>query len=108
MDMSGYAYALAEDNRRVADRNAGVADANARVAREWMAYAEKLKAKLSLVEQERDAMTARLRILQAQVHGLDTLQGKLAAELGKVSPRHPMISLHRREQIAEAAAQAAR
>lgn len=114
-DMSGYAYAVAEDNRRVADNNAAVADANARVAREWIAYAERLKSKLSSTEQERDAMkrerdamAAQLRATQAQLIGLDTLQGQLATELGKVSPRHPLVLLGRREQIMETAAQAAR
>jgi hypothetical protein len=114
-DMSGYAYAVAEDNRRVADNNAAVADANARVAREWIAYAEKLKVKLATVEQERDAMkrerdlmAAQLRTTQAQVVGLDSLQGQLATELGRVNPRHPLVSIGRREQIMETAARAAR
>ncbi len=73
-----------------------------------MAYAGKLKAKLSTVEQERDTLSQKLEAMQARAEALDALQGKIAAELAKVSPSNPLVSKERRNTIVETALKMAR
>jgi len=121
-----YGYSLAERNGRVADHNAYAVD-------QWMAYANKVKAKLTAVEKERDAMrlqigdmtresdalrlqidkmkrerdamASQFEVEQARVAVAGVLQERLAVELGKVRPDHPLLSPTRRAQIIEAALQ---
>lgn len=110
-----YTLGLANRNARIADHNRQAAEQNRQVAddyknavTQWMAYADKLKAKLETVEKERDALRQQLQGVQARAVALDALQGKMAAELAKVSPSNPLVSAERRNAIVETAVKMAR
>ena len=98
---------IADQYRRIADENRHVAERNAKLVREWIAYADKLKSRLSAIEPERDALRRKLEEMQARAEALNALQGKLAAELAKVSPSHPLVPEERRSTIIESALQMA-
>ncbi|MBP0588705.1 hypothetical protein J8I87_03025 [Paraburkholderia sp. LEh10] len=99
---------IADHNRQVADQNRQVADHNRNAVDQWIAYADKLKAKLSTVERERDALRQQLEAMQARTAALDGLQDKMAAELAKVSPSNPLVSQEHRNIIIETALTMAR
>jgi hypothetical protein len=89
------------------------ANDNARIANEWQAHAKQLEAALAearrglellrheqaIAKRERVVIVDQAKQHQLRAAVLDALQNRLAAELEKTCPDHPLVSTERREMI---------